>query len=184
MGGGGYLHGSPHCFYAGRLAACFGLRSETRTINLTMAMIHYTLNTGDSRVSQRSEVADAAIATLRPLLARGGQLPPPFSGYRVEVSHAPGGAIFSVHRGAHPTVLCAVSRDPATADRMWSEIEGVYLQLVDNTQHVAPGKLAERPESTPWLAVVVLPTIILESRSDIGWLGDFERCFAWTLIEA
>lgn len=146
-------------------------------------MTHYTLNTGDSVESPRSAVADAAIAALRPLLARGGQLPAAFGAYRVEVSHAPGGAMFSIHRGAHPIVLCAVSWDPATAEMMWSHIERVYLDLGDTPSRVAPGKLAERPESTPWLAVVILPTILLESRNDISWLGDFERCFAWALLE-
>lgn len=34
-------------------------------------MIHYTLNTGHSRISPRREVADATIAVVRPMLATG-----------------------------------------------------------------------------------------------------------------
>lgn len=146
-------------------------------------MIHYTLNTGDSRVSQRSEVADAAIAALRPLLDRGGQLPHPFTAYRVKVSHAPGGAVFSMYRHTHPIVLCAVAWDPSTAERIWHDIERTYLQMGDRPHEIAPAALAEMPATLPWCAVIILPTIMLEARTEVGWIGDFERCFAWALIE-
>ena len=39
--------------------------------------------------------------------------------------------------------------------------------------------LPEKPASTPWLAVVLLGV-----HHDLGaWLGDFERCMVWLLIE-
>jgi len=34
------------------------------------------------------------------------------------------------------------------------------------------------PPGSRWLAVVILPSLILLEREDITWLGDFERCMA------
>jgi len=36
--------------------------------------------------------------------------------------------------------------------------------------------------SLPWLAVVVMPFIVNQAREDVAWLGDFERCMAWTIL--
>ena len=41
--------------------------------------------------------------------------------------------------------------------------------------------LPEKPISTPWLAVILLG-IHLEVEA-AQWLGDFERCMAWLLLE-
>jgi hypothetical protein len=47
---------------------------------------------------------------------------------------------------------------------------------------LAPAKEANKPASLPWLAVVVLPFIVNQAREDVSWLGDFERCMAWTIL--
>jgi len=44
-----------------------------------------------------------------------------------------------------------------------------------------PGALPEKPASSPWLAGVLLGV-----HHDLGaaqWLGDFERCMVWLLLE-
>jgi hypothetical protein len=41
--------------------------------------------------------------------------------------------------------------------------------------------LAEKSTSTPWLAVVLLG--IGHDPDAPEWLGDFERCMAWLLID-
>src|ERR1035437_3979223 len=59
----------------------------------------------------------------------------------------------------------------------------LYLDLSDSRPElVAPGKEAVQPASLPWLAVVVLPFIVNQTREDVSWLGDFERCMAWTIL--
>jgi hypothetical protein len=66
----------------------------------------------------------------------------------------------------------------------WPAIEKLYLDLSDSRPElVAPGKEAEKPSSLPWLAVVVLPFILNQSHDDVAWLGDFERCMAWAILE-
>jgi hypothetical protein len=47
---------------------------------------------------------------------------------------------------------------------------------------MSPAREATKPKTLPWLAVVLLPSLLNQRRDDIGWLGDFERCMAWTII--
>ena len=47
---------------------------------------------------------------------------------------------------------------------------------------LAPAKEATKPSSLPWLAVVLLPSLLNQTQGDVGCLGDFERCLAWTIL--
>ena len=145
-------------------------------------MTHYTLNTGDSIESPRSGVSDDAARVLSNLVD-GGQLPGPFAAFRVEVVRGVGGAVFTVMRGREGLVTCGVAWTAAGAEEVWPAIEGLYLDLGDRPELVAPGRLAVRPETIPWLSVVVLPGIVMCASEFFGWLGDFERCLGWAIIE-
>ena len=59
----------------------------------------------------------------------------------------------------------AIARRPAD----FPDVPGLLLRA----------RLAAR---LPWLAVVLLPTLALDPGAAI-WLGDLERCVAWTLAE-
>jgi len=64
-------------------------------------------------------------------------------------------------------------------DAYWEFIERLYLSTTDKSlaDWVMPGK----PVSVPWLAVAILG---LQHDPDAAeWLGDFERCMTWLLIE-
>ena len=145
-------------------------------------MIHYTLNTGHAVASPRSGVCREAIEALQPLAEHGGPIPG-CAPFRVTVAHGTGSAVFTVWRGAEPVVTCGLAWTTEGEAEAWPAIEKLYLDLSDHDPELlAPAKEAEQPASLPWLAVVVLPFILNQSRDDVGWLGDFERCMAWTIL--
>ena len=113
-------------------------------------------------------------------------LPSPFAAFRIESTVAGDGSrMFTLFRAADPLVTCGVAWTPAGQAEIWPALESLYLNLGD--QH--PELLGQAcvpicPASLPWLAVVLLPAIALQSRDDVGWFGDFERCLAWAMIES
>ena len=149
-------------------------------------LLHVTLNPGHSIASPRSAVGQDAMATLAPLLPNGGQPPGPFSAFHVQiVNEAAGGAVFTVTRAREPIVTGGVVWRPEAEAAVWSGLEGLYFQLNESLPALYPhGAEARKPGSLPWLAVVTLPSLLNQARSDVGWLGDFERCLAWALIQA
>jgi hypothetical protein len=143
---------------------------------------HYTLNTGHAVASPRSGVSQEAIEALQPLAEHGGAIPR-CAPFRVTVDYGAGSGVFTVWRGAEPVVTCGLAWTAEGEAEAWPAIEKVYLDLSDrHPQLLAPAKEANKPASLPWLAVVLLPSLLNQSRDDVGWLGDFERCFAWTIL--
>lgn len=144
-------------------------------------MIHYTLNTGHSRISPRSEVRDSTITAMASMI-RLGRNPIPIPGdYSVEVSSEGDGAIATIWNDKSPLVNFAVAPDDDVADALWPAIESLYLQITEQPIHrQLDWEVPRRPESTPWIAAVV----IWSGAEEAYWIGDFERCFAWAWIEA
>ena len=138
-------------------------------------LIHYTLDTGHSRVSPRGEVRDDVLAKLEPMLEPGCHLiPGPPGGYRCRTSVDGSALLASVVDGeGEPLVTFGVAPDSPAADRLWSGLKAT---------HTANQSSIRRPERTPWCAVVIGGA--LPSHFDTTeWLGDFERCLAWAWIE-
>ena len=142
-------------------------------------MIHYTLNTGHSRNSPRSEVADEVILALAPLL-RSGEHDLPIEGYRAIITIDGGGLLASVFNGPRPCITMAVAPDDAAADAVWGTIEKLYLQIGDMPGfRTADFAAPQRPATTPWCAAfTAVPTA-----EEAYWIADFERCLAWAWIE-
>lgn len=96
-----------------------------------------------------------------------------------------GFCVFFIYRAASPIVVCAVAWDARADDSAWGCIEGIYLFMGDNRPDVvAPGALAKKPDSLPWLAVLILPSIISLTKKDVLLLGDIEKCFAMTILDS
>ena len=145
---------------------------------------HYTLNTGHSNDSPRSGVGPEAIAVLRPLVEHGGPIPN-CAPFRVTIDHGAGSAVFTVWRAQEPIVTCALAWTAEGESEAWPAIEKLYLDTSDRfPELLAPARVAEKPASLPWLAVVLLPSLLHQRADDVGWLGDFERCMAWTVLDS
>lgn len=148
-------------------------------------MIHVTLNTGHTVEQSLADIGEAAVQVLRPLVAAvAGSLPAPFGAFRVEITRGDGGAVFTVSRAREPIVTCGVAWTAPGAAEIWPAVEGLYLGVSD--AFTAAGINAEpvEPDRLPWLAVVLLPALMAQSRADVGWLGDFERCMAVALMDS
>ncbi len=148
-------------------------------------MTHLTLNTGHS-VEQPDSGPSGVVESMRSLL-RGGSLglvAPNLAQFRVEVFRDAGGAVFTVFRGSDPIVMCGVASERESADEIWMSLEQVYLTLSDSyPAEMAARHSPEQPSSLPWLAVMLFPTIALQPAGTMDWLGDFERCMAWALLD-
>jgi hypothetical protein len=123
------------------------------------ALIHITLNSGDLRISPRSEVRDDVIERVKPIVAaRGGEV----AGLHITMEAAD---VFTLGWQADaPAVRCYLANEPNAA--LWKRTEG------------------EGSEPTgPWLAVRLLPGALQCTTDQIMMLGDAERCVAWAIIE-
>lgn len=143
-------------------------------------MIHYTLSTGDTRVSPRSEVANSVIAQLLPLLIeRFHQVPGPMP-WRMKIDIAGGAMVATVDDGRVPLVTFGVAADDKAADELWPLLERTYLQIGDAKGFRSADLAApRRPLKTPWCAAVPM----FASPQDAMTLGDLERCYAWAFLE-
>ncbi len=135
---------------------------------------HYTLNTGDGRLTDRCEVAAGVIAILRPICdAGGGDLP---GNLRIALTRGnAGGYLYTIYRQETPLVTCGL----ATAEDQAAEIWPVLVKLAGQLDLPRP----PRGPRVPWLSVVILPTLALVDRETCGAIADLERCVAWTLID-
>ena len=144
-------------------------------------IIHFTLNTGHSRVSPRSEVGDDIIAMLAPLTTPGEhvhRLPP---GYRIVVPESPAGLVATVFRGATPITTFGAAATDADAGVVWAALEYLVNSPAAMQFHGEDGAPRHgRPDSLPWVAAVVLRGV---GHDDTVWLADFERCLAWAWLE-
>ena len=148
-------------------------------------MIHYTLNTGHSRLSQRSEVADNVIEVLRPMLTIGYHAIPG-TDCIVEVQTLDE-MLTAVIRPAGSRIdlvqITVVDGDQQQASEVWQFVESHYLALTDGGDLAAADFASPvQPTTTPWCAVILTPLTPADLVSR-DWIGDFERCLAWAWIE-
>lgn len=165
------------------------------------SLVHLTLETGDSHRSPRAEVAQAAIESLRPLVLSGlGEIPSK-PGFILRTTRAGTAAMFTVERdatprapwphGRCPIVTCGLAQTEEDAGHVWELLVKMHHNLYPTrgrstrrTPEAWRSQPLTRPDTLPWLAVVAQPGLGLMKRADlVDWLGDFERCVAWTLID-
>jgi hypothetical protein len=122
-------------------------------------LIHITLNSGDERISPRSEVDDDTIAILKPVVAAGGG---EVAGLHILME---GANVFILGWQADtPAVRCYLAKEPNPA--LWKQTDGQ----------------GSEPTGT-WLAVRLLPGALECTTDQVMMLGNAERCIAWTILE-
>lgn len=150
-------------------------------------MEHITLNTGHSVPSQKSEVADEIIALVqRELLPRAEfAIPGVGAGWCVKLSRRDTASVFSIYYFGTPVVTCGLAIDAQASDLVWPELKHLHsLARGCLTKIPSDWRIESRqPRSVPWLGVVLLPTVTIVPPEDMDWLGDFERCLAWAIID-
>ena len=147
-------------------------------------MQHITLNTGHSRDSHRAEVRDDIIETLGPLLVQAcsgdiveGVPVPGTRGYSFTARCAGDCMTASVYADGPPAqLLCSFAVAGSECGRtVWPVMHQLDFDVA----------LATDPNSVPdppWCAVLLTRACIVHAQA-LSWLGDFERCLAWTYLE-
>ena len=161
-------------------------------------ILHVTLNTGDqapqpARVmeAETEELLGPLVAALLPAsdgIPRQRPLPVPLEQYTVQaVARDTATPLFRVYapppapipaQGTELAALVsfgvAVRRGPEAA-ALWASLHALAgpaeVTLTDPT----------RPPRVPWCGVLCHSALFLHPAA-AGWLGDFERCVAWTVI--
>lgn len=150
-----------------------------------MNLHHLVLQTGHLRISPRAEVAPAALAGLRELVAAATAKPgravslPGTDGWFLTAGEVHGVLIFSLwpptaKKGDDPVASCVCARTstPATS--------AIYRHLREEWRERIPVADPELP--TPWL-VADLDLVQLTAWPDATpWLGDCERSIAWAWL--
>ena len=145
-----------------------------------MYINHITLSTGHTRRSPRAEVGDDTIAALEPWLATviahadDYPLPGPIGtrdGFLMSASVIHGGLLCHVGQiDTGPLVSFGVAARSRQSGELWAWL---CAQYGSRDALTAPG--------TPWCAVALRPAYMQQSGVS-AWMGDFERCIAWTWL--
>lgn len=154
----------------------------------TQYMNHITLTTGHNRKSPRSEVSQKTIDLIAPWLKEAIKSEKPISlprkdlsNYTALVSESDDGLIVSVFGQSKqiengrplPLVTFHVVRKEGSAAEMWKHAQAPYM---------LPIASGLKCPAVPFAAVSTWPTSFMFFDA-LVWLGDFERCVAWTWLE-
>jgi hypothetical protein len=125
---------------------------------------HYTVDTGDLRISPRNEVDERTLEMLTPIVRAGLGI---IAGLSIVLE------THRVDKDAEVWVFTLGFKPDAPAVRCW-------LSRTPNAefwQFGVPEPLA------PWLAVALLDEATNLTSEQVSALGDSERCVAWALLE-
>jgi hypothetical protein len=125
---------------------------------------HYTVDTGDLRISPRSEVDERTLEMLTPIARAGLGI---IAGLSIVLE------THRVDKDAEVWVFTLGFKPDAPAVRCW-------LSRTPNPDLWQFG-MPEPP--APWLAVALLDEAATLTNEQVSALGDSERCVAWALLE-
>ena len=145
-----------------------------------MELWHYSINTGHGRWSPRSEVADEIVDVLRPLIVAGNH-DTPMEGYRLEVSQTLRGLLCTMVHGKRPVMSMMVAASQEDLDHLWPTMQEMYHAVTEvpalrSLDYIAGSKPDKLPTCIAWP--------MFATPQEAMWLGDFERCLAWTFLES
>lgn len=142
---------------------------------------HITLTSGHLARTSRAGVTEETIEALAPWLERAleSEVPVPLpgplgsrDGFSAVAYTADGALVCTVYDPTNqPLVTFGVAARSRHASELWA-------LLVAQFGAVAGLKMP----STPWCAVAIHPAFAMQ-RGTSAWIGDFERCVAWTWIQ-
>lgn len=143
---------------------------------------HITLSTGHIARTSRADVTDDTIKALKPWLQAALDYVDPYplpgplgvrDGFAMSASVERGGLICHVgHHDDDPLVTFGVAARSRQSGELWAWL---CAQYGSSEALKAPG--------TPWCAVA-LRSAFMQQHGAAAWIGDFERCVAWTWLES
>jgi hypothetical protein len=157
-------------------------------------ILHYTLNTGRRVKQPRSPLSSRTLRSLTPLVrAGGGTLPGILAEYRchILVREDRSAAEFDLAFRETSLLRSALCWDEGSAPSIWQPLEQQYLQLLLTSACSQPKSpntglcrhAPAMPREWPWLARLLQPGFFaVRASQSLTWIGDFERCLAWTIL--
>jgi hypothetical protein len=146
-------------------------------------LAHVTLTSGDVRHSPRHEVGDQVVTLLAPLLARV------LAGATVDVPYVEGEYVLE---GVADADCCALTVTGACSGLLVATLgiaagetgsAALWRQLHAYAPDTSPlATRADAPPSAPWCAARLDRGAVAHPGA-LTWLGDLERCLAWTYLE-
>ncbi|TNH04953.1 hypothetical protein FHQ26_05505 [Testudinibacter sp. TR-2022] len=137
---------------------------------------HLTVNTGHSRKSPKSEVAQDTLDMLKPWVRDM------LKGYSVSIADEN----YACKIGKHNAKLCEFIICRIDDKMRQTEIIKAVL-CTHSREKKSAWKLAQgqgEPPEVPFLAVkLMLENMKPEYQEDLIWIADFERCIAWAYID-
>lgn len=147
-----------------------------------MTLSHYTLNTGDLRLSPRSEVDDDAIRALDPIILAGGGICPGLPDIRLVIKRRqPGRAIILLGDEKGTAIVAVLAWQQDAAEAVWPSFFELARSQSASLATALPPALA-MPASLPWLAVHITPVFAFLRPPVMVAIGDLERCLAWAIL--
>lgn len=154
------------------------------TLNGAKTLEHITITTGNSRISSRDEVDPDAFPILSNLIrdAASGKMPKiPGNVGKYHLSATVEGnaviaTVWSLNRGRRvPVVTFGVATDAESGAPLW--------RILHNNPHFPIPSVTDPNviPKAPWCAVR-LEIGLMDCFDATLWLGDFERCVAWTWV--
>lgn len=145
-----------------------------------MELWHYSINTGHGIWSPRSEVADDIIDLLQPLI-EPGEHNMPMEGYRLSVPKTERGLLCTMFAKDRPVMSMIVAASAEDLDHLWPTMQEMYHKVTEvpalrSLDYIAGSKPDKLPTCIAWP--------MFATPQEAMWLGDFERCLAWTFLEA
>ena len=152
------------------------------------ALCHVSVNTGDVVLSRRAEVSDDEVEVFQQLVAsaRTWKIPSVGHGFTCTVT-ADGGGVSTFDVSVEfegepgPVVFCVLCTNEAMTRAAWDLMSRLSLRFLDGPLG-AQMAAKEATVYTPWLAVLLMPGAVVAPDAS-AWIGDFQRCLAWALIE-
>lgn len=151
----------------------------------SLSLSHYTLNTGHSRMSPRSEVREETIRFLDPVLAnRGGWIPGMDSDFGFALTIGSGEDMRLVQliycrreaaRTTPPFALFAAAWSDDAASEAWGALTRIAAKFGLPTTGNMPAEL-------PALLVLLLPPAAKLAPGVLMAAADLERCIAWAIL--
>ncbi len=107
------------------------------------------------------------------------------SDFHVDIfASGPGAALFRVSHNGQLVTICGVAWTGDGARDLWAKLELDYDQVLQEFPYVAINRLVGPPAHVPWMGVILLPAMWSMTPENVCWIGDFEACFAWTIVES
>lgn len=150
------------------------------------ALTHVTLMTGHTSTASRAGVETVVIDVLADMTESGSYPIPTQDGFWVTLTLVRGGAVFTIFiRGesgqSEPLATSGLAWTEAAAAEVWPALARMHRDMAHLTKS-APAPAATMPTTLPWLGVVLLPHFGIHFKS-ATWLGDFEQCYAWAIMD-